>query len=83
MKKFFGLLESRIDEVDPQLLDMLLTFSDFQLFKEHMLAHKKLQLSIKKKSKKFEEFKQDKGHELSSLEQGKKIKQALLNEEKI
>jgi len=69
MKKFYNLLETRIEEVDPQLLDMLLTFSDFQMFKEHMLAHKKLQLSIKKKSKKFEEFKQDKGNELTSLEQ--------------
>jgi len=69
MKKVFSLIEERIDEIDPQLLDMLLTFSDFQPFKEHMLAHKKLQLSIKKKSKKFEEFKQDKGYELNALEQ--------------
>jgi len=70
MKKVFSLIEERIDEIDPQLMDMLLTFSDFQPFKEHMLAHKKLQLSIKKKSKKFEEFKQDKGYELNTLEQG-------------
>lgn len=69
MAKFILMVEQRIDEIDPQLQDMLLTFTDFQLFKEHMLAHKKLQLSIKKKSKKFEEFKQSKSNQLTALEQ--------------
>jgi len=43
MKDFLSQVESRIDEIDPQLLDMLLSFTDFQLFKEHMLAYKSQQ----------------------------------------
>jgi len=72
MKNFFRLVEKRFDEIDPQLADMLKTFTDFQLFKELMLAHKKLLLSRRKKSQTLtlEESKQEK--ELSSLEQGKR-----------
>lgn len=33
--------QSREAEVDPQLLDMLLSFTDFQLFRENMLESKK------------------------------------------
>jgi hypothetical protein len=49
----------RIDQIDPQLSEMLMTLSDFQMFKEHMLSFKQLTLSKKKKSKKFEEYKTD------------------------
>ena len=59
MNKFNKLLEERVDQIDPQLLDMLLTFTDFSQFKELVLDYKKVQMSIKKKSKKVEEFKQE------------------------
>jgi len=40
-KKFSKLLETRSDQIDTQLLDMLLSFTDFTLFKEMMLSYKK------------------------------------------
>ena len=55
MKKFFSLVESRISEVDPQLLDTLLTFTDFQLFKEDMLAQKMLRRSTLQEKEKSTE----------------------------
>jgi len=48
IKDFLSQVESRVDEIDPQLLDMLLSFTDFQLFKEHMLAYKKQHLAFSK-----------------------------------
>eukprot|EP01017_Pseudomicrothorax_dubius_P014500 TRINITY_DN1690_c0_g1_i1.p1 TRINITY_DN1690_c0_g1~~TRINITY_DN1690_c0_g1_i1.p1 ORF type:complete len:178 (-),score=65.56 TRINITY_DN1690_c0_g1_i1:184-717(-) len=38
MSKFFKLLEPRSDQIDDQLLDMLISFTDYQLFKEHLAA---------------------------------------------
>jgi len=70
MKELLRLIESRFDEMDPQLADMFQTFTDFQLFKELMLDHKKVLLSRRKKSMNSGEAKQDK--EISSLDQGKK-----------
>jgi hypothetical protein len=87
MDHFQKLLETRIDQIDPQLLDMLLTLSDFQNFKEHILAYKKLSLSKKKKSKKFEEFKQEQTlmaqvndkKQMVDLEQGMRRLSSLVN----
>ena len=42
-QQFMGMIDERNEEVDPLLLDLLLTFTDFQYFKEHMLAFKKRQ----------------------------------------
>jgi len=64
MKKFLRLVESRFDEIDPQLADMLQTFTDFQIFKEHMLDYKKPLLSRKKKSQNLKDLKQDKESDL-------------------
>ena len=40
MKKFSGLLESRHHQIDEQILDMLESFSDFEVFKRLMLEFK-------------------------------------------
>jgi ADP-ribosylation factor 2-binding protein len=40
MEAFGGLLAARHNDIDEVLLDMLLSFSDFQVFKELMLAHR-------------------------------------------
>lgn len=58
MEKFNTLLEKRADQIDPQLMDMLLTFTDYSNFKDLILSYKRVQMSIKKKSKKVEEFKE-------------------------
>lgn len=39
MKQFFEMLSTRGDEIDSQLLDTLLSFTDFPQFKELMLDH--------------------------------------------
>jgi len=41
IEKFSSLLKTRKDQIDEQLLELLSSFSDFQLFKEIMLSHKK------------------------------------------
>ena len=41
MKRFLELLADRKNEIDEQLLEMLYSFTEFQLFKEIMLAEKK------------------------------------------
>ena len=48
MKKFFEMLTTRGEEIDSQLLDTLLCFTDFPQFKELMLDH----LRFKKKTAK-------------------------------
>lgn len=40
LEDFYKLLKTRKNEVDEQLLEMLLSFSDFQIFKEMMLDYK-------------------------------------------
>lgn len=40
MERFNGLLAARTEEIDEQLLDMLLSFSDFAQFKKLMLEYK-------------------------------------------
>merc|ERR1712022_90559 len=40
MEQFLSLLEERQDEVSADVFDMLLTMSDFELFKEQMLEYK-------------------------------------------
>lgn len=37
MEKFLGMVEERKDEIDEQIMDLLLSFSDFKSFKEMML----------------------------------------------
>ena len=37
MERFAGLLESRQDQIDESIYDLLLSFSDFESFKEMML----------------------------------------------
>lgn len=41
VEDFFKLLKSRTDQIDEQLYEMLLSFTDFNLFKEMMLDYKK------------------------------------------
>jgi hypothetical protein len=38
MREFEGLLKTRTDQIDDQLMEMLLSFSDFVLFKEIMIG---------------------------------------------
>lgn len=40
MERFEKLLESRADQIDDQLFDLLVSFSDFSEFKEMALSHK-------------------------------------------
>ena len=40
VEDFFKLLKSRRNDIDEMLLDMLLSFTDFNLFKEMMLDYK-------------------------------------------
>jgi hypothetical protein len=58
LDQFNSLLEKRADQIDPQLMDMLLTFTDYSQFKDLILSYKRVQMSIKKKSKKVDEFKE-------------------------
>lgn len=37
MEKFLGMVEERKDEIDEQIMDLLLSFVDFESFKEMML----------------------------------------------
>jgi hypothetical protein len=41
LEEFFKLLQTRTKEIDDQLYDLLLSFTDFQSFKEMMLGYKK------------------------------------------
>jgi The ARF-like 2 binding protein BART len=41
MEKFIMLIEKRKEQIDEGLLDTLLSFNNFLLFKEIMLSHKK------------------------------------------
>jgi hypothetical protein len=40
LEEFFKLLKTRENEIDEQLLEMLISFTDFNIFKEIMLDHK-------------------------------------------
>ncbi len=40
MGRFVGLLESRTNQIDEQILDMVESFSDFLAFKRLMLVYK-------------------------------------------
>eukprot|EP01017_Pseudomicrothorax_dubius_P014501 TRINITY_DN1690_c0_g1_i10.p1 TRINITY_DN1690_c0_g1~~TRINITY_DN1690_c0_g1_i10.p1 ORF type:complete len:237 (-),score=87.51 TRINITY_DN1690_c0_g1_i10:1166-1876(-) len=71
MSKFFKLLEPRSDQIDDQLLDMLISFTDYQLFKELMLEHKK-QLILKREA---ELRKQKKGKQTKAPQGQPKPKQ--------
>jgi hypothetical protein len=51
MEEFQTLLATRQDRIDPQLLDLLLSMSDFEAFKGLMLDHKTMMLSTIKKKK--------------------------------
>ena len=46
IQSFYHMIEKRKDQIDEDLIDILLSFSDFMLFKEMMLAHK---FSLKQK----------------------------------
>ena len=37
MERFIGLLDTRKDQIEEQIYDLLLSFSDFESFKEMML----------------------------------------------
>ncbi len=37
MDRFIGLLDTRKDQIEEQIYDLLLSFSDFESFKEMML----------------------------------------------
>ncbi len=41
INEFYKLLETRKDCIDDQLLDMLLSYTDFQIFKEMVLDYKR------------------------------------------
>ncbi len=41
LEDFYKLLTSRKNEIDEQLLDMLISFTDFQAFKEMMIDYKR------------------------------------------
>ena len=47
MDKFIALLEKRKEQIDDGLLDTLLSFNDFLLFKDIMLSHKKAKFAPK------------------------------------
>ena len=42
MGEFSSLLQGREDQIDEELLDLLTSFTDFNIFKEIMLSHKAL-----------------------------------------
>lgn len=63
IEDFYNLLKSRKTEIDEQLYDMLVSFTDFQIFKEMMLDYKirrkggnSFGLSIEKANFKNESF---------------------------
>jgi hypothetical protein len=44
MEEFYKLLANRKNEIDEQIYDMLLSFTDFQTFKEMMIDYKKCKM---------------------------------------
>lgn len=44
IEDFYKLLKNRKNEIDEQIYDMLLSFTDFQIFKEMMIDYKKCKM---------------------------------------
>jgi hypothetical protein len=42
IEELFGLLETRQEEITPDIMDLLLSFADFEAFKEQMLGYKSM-----------------------------------------
>ena len=72
MKKFFEMIATRGEEIDSQLLDTLLCFTDFPQFKELMLDHLRFKKkAAKSKPKKGKAQTEQKKPSLSSLDKPK------------
>lgn len=51
MDEYAELLPDRKDEIDDQLLELLISFSDFSTFKELMISYRKMVIAITPKHK--------------------------------
>ena len=43
MREFFGLLQTREEQISGEVFELLVSFGDFPTFKEMMLAQKRMQ----------------------------------------